>query len=84
MLAGSVVSIEGSDSGSNELLKTTSSVPNSANNNKVSKHAIGNQRDEGPSSSSSSDVKPISSRRKRVAFGGMKELRKKYLCFMPF
>ncbi|KAB2076038.1 hypothetical protein ES319_A06G012500v1 [Gossypium barbadense] len=82
----SVVSIEGNDSSSNELLKTTSSVPNSANNNEISKHATGNQRDEGPSSSSSSSssVKPKSSRRKRDALGRMKELRKKYLCFMPF
>ncbi|KAL1093168.1 hypothetical protein V6Z11_D06G012000 [Gossypium hirsutum] len=81
-LAGSVVSIEGNDSSSNELLKTTSSVPNSANNNEISKHAMGNQRDEGPSSSSS--AKPKSSRRKRDALGRVKELRKKYLCFMPF
>ncbi|MBA0867834.1 hypothetical protein Goshw_004746 [Gossypium schwendimanii] len=79
---GSVVSIEGNDSSSNELLKTTSSVPNSANNNEISKHAKGNQRDEGPSSSSS--AKPKSSRRKRDALGRVKELRKKYLCFMPF
>ncbi|XWS24324.1 hypothetical protein CRYUN_Cryun28dG0091600 [Craigia yunnanensis] len=91
---GSLVSVEGSNSGSDEFFKTTSSVPNAAsgsrNQNKVTKHAEGDQRGEGPSSSSrkpstSSDSHTAApGGEKRAAFGGMKNLRKKYLRFMPF
>ncbi|XP_021285388.1 uncharacterized protein LOC110417385 [Herrania umbratica] len=76
---GSVVSVEESNSGSDESFKTTGSVPISA-----SKHAKGDQRGEGPSSSSDNRMAASAGGRKRAAFGGMKKLRKKYLCFMPF
>ncbi|XVE94761.1 hypothetical protein REPUB_Repub02eG0036900 [Reevesia pubescens] len=91
---GSLVSVEGSNSGGDELFRTIGSVPNSASgkrdlNNKVTKHAKVDQRGEGPSSSrkpsTSSDSHTVAAGgRKRAAFGGMKKLRKKYLCFMPF
>ncbi|GMI96786.1 hypothetical protein HRI_003347900 [Hibiscus trionum] len=71
---GSLVSIEGSNSayGSRNL------------NNKVTKCANENQRGEGPSSSSGNGFMATGGRRKRDGFGRMKELQKKYLCFMPF
>ncbi|XVE69934.1 hypothetical protein DITRI_Ditri10aG0031300 [Diplodiscus trichospermus] len=92
-----LVSVEGSKSCSHEFLKPTGAATTSASgssrdlNNKVAKHAKGDQRAEGPSSSSS--CKPSTSSeshlaasggRKRAGFGGMKKLGKKYLCFMPF
>ncbi|XP_022771083.1 NAC domain-containing protein 79-like isoform X2 [Durio zibethinus] len=84
---GSVVSLKGSNSGSDE--------PSGSRNlnNKVTKHAKGNKRGEGPSSSSSSSHKPSTSSDSHsaaaggettAAFGVMKNLRKKYSCFMPF
>ncbi|XWS21095.1 hypothetical protein CRYUN_Cryun30bG0025900 [Craigia yunnanensis] len=93
---GSLVSVEGSNFGSDEFFKTAGSVTIPASgsrdlNKKVAKQAKGDQRGEGPLSSSS--CKPSTSSkshtaaaggRKRPAFRGMKKLRKKYLCFMPF
>ncbi|KAK6245368.1 hypothetical protein SCA6_008458 [Theobroma cacao] len=76
---GSVVSVEGSNSGSDESFKTAGSAPVSA-----SKHAKGDQRGEGPSSSPDGHMAASAGGRKRVPFRGMKKLRKKYLCFMPF
>ncbi|KAE8713413.1 hypothetical protein F3Y22_tig00110210pilonHSYRG00079 [Hibiscus syriacus] len=96
---GTLVSIPGSNSGSEEFFKTTGFMSNSSCgsrnlNNKVTKCAKGNRRVEGPSSSQSSSsgesLSPSDSfmatagRRKRDGFGRMKELRKKYCCFMPF
>ncbi|KAL4283629.1 hypothetical protein GQ457_16G013910 [Hibiscus cannabinus] len=68
-LAGSLASIEGSDSDTDDLFKNTSFVPNSASGG------------EGTSSSSSSSA----TRGRRMGDGGrMNEFRKKYICFMPF
>ncbi|GMJ15386.1 hypothetical protein HRI_005207800 [Hibiscus trionum] len=84
---GSLVSIQGSNSGCDEFFRTTAFMPNSACgsrnlNNKVTKSVKRNQRVEGPSSSSreSSSIGD----KFTAAAGRMKELRKKYLCFMPF
>ncbi|OMO87631.1 No apical meristem (NAM) protein [Corchorus capsularis] len=85
----SLVSVDGSNSDGDAFLKTAGSKDP---NNKVKKHAKGDQRNEGPSSSSSpkpstssgSSMGAPSGGRKRTAFGGMKNLRKKYLCFLPF
>ncbi|KAK8696229.1 hypothetical protein V6N13_001365 [Hibiscus sabdariffa] len=71
-LAGSLVSIEGSDSDSDELFKTTSFAPNSASGG------------EGPWSPSSSSSGDGLDRRMGDDYGRMKELRKKCTCFMPF
>ncbi|XP_022768889.1 uncharacterized protein LOC111312677 isoform X2 [Durio zibethinus] len=93
---GSLVRVEGSNSTRNEFCKTAGSVPVSASgskdrNNKVAKHAKGNQRGEVPLSASSSSSSSSSSSdshtaaaggRKRAAFGGMKKLGRKYLCFI--
>ncbi|XP_039044039.1 NAC domain-containing protein 53-like isoform X1 [Hibiscus syriacus] len=90
-LAGSLVSIEGCNSCRDELFKTTDFMSNSASggrnlNNKVIERAKGNQRGEGPSSSreSSSSDDSFTAREGRRKRGRMKELGKKYLCFMPF
>ncbi|OMO75025.1 hypothetical protein COLO4_26369 [Corchorus olitorius] len=83
----SLVSVDGSNSDSDAFLETAGSKDP---NNKVKKHAKGDQRDEGPSSSpkpstsSDSSMGAPSGGRKRAAFGRMKNLRKKYLCFLPF
>ena len=92
LLAGSLVSAEGSNSGSDEFFKTAGSATISASgsrdlNKKVAKHAKGDQRGEGPSSptrkpsTSSESHTATAGGRKRVTFGGMKKLGKK---FMPF
>ncbi|XWS25723.1 hypothetical protein CRYUN_Cryun27aG0092200 [Craigia yunnanensis] len=91
---GSLVRVEGSNSGSDEFFKTAGSATISASGsrdlNKVAKHAKGDQRGEGPSSpshkpsTSSESHMSAAGGRKRAAFGRMNKLRKKYLCFMPF
>ncbi|XVF63915.1 hypothetical protein PTKIN_Ptkin09bG0124800 [Pterospermum kingtungense] len=93
---GSLVSVGGNNSGSHEFFETAGYVTSSASgsrdlNNKVAKRAKGDQGSgEGPSSStckpstSSENHVAAAGGRKRAAFGGMRKLGKKYLCFMPF
>ncbi|XP_031254813.1 NAC domain-containing protein 26-like [Pistacia vera] len=98
MFPESLVSIERSKSTSGEIFKSDSSVPDSAMASKnldqlAGKQAINVQkadyRNEGPSSNSqysatSSDTNIVIPRKKRKPTGRIKQLKKKYFCFMPF